>query len=230
MAYYLPYVLRRRHVGRYHRSFICIGSSDLQNANLQCQRRTIFRPRDAPKPTGSTICRASHRSGGKPLRSFIQSRTGVSAIRHPASHGASGLSDDSAKRKPRGGGQAVTAKVLSNIKAQFEEVTGIVPSPGPATDIYSSAGNLASDEIKGQSATSLANDLVGTFGSNGSLSQSDVSQALGISPTAPPLMLKVISNNWNSLAGGPQSMATAQLSAAIQKYVLGGAAVGSGAS
>jgi hypothetical protein len=109
--------------------------------------------------------------------------------------------------------QANTAKALSLLGPQAQSVGNIASSDGP----------LAPSEIQGQSATSLSNDLVTAFGSNGSLSESDMNQALDAGATAPASVLQrfdaSVDGNWNELSGGSESMTAAQLSAAIAKYL-----------
>jgi hypothetical protein len=108
---------------------------------------------------------------------------------------------------------ADTAKALSYL-GRDGEIVG---------NTASSDGALKVSEIQGQRATTLSNDLVSVFGSNGSLSEADVDQALEAGATAPATVLQQITDsldgNCNTLSNGALSMTAAQLSAAIAKYL-----------
>jgi len=109
--------------------------------------------------------------------------------------------------------RADTANALSLLGPQAE-------SEG---NIASSDGALNPADIQGQSATTLSNDLVTAFGSNGSLSESDMDLALEAGATAPPIVLQrftaSLAGDWNGLSGGANTMTAAQLSAAIATYL-----------
>ncbi|MBB6305058.1 hypothetical protein [Rhizobium leucaenae] len=90
--------------------------------------------------------------------------------------------------------------------------------------IASSAGDLDSSSLEGKSAAGLADGLVKTFGSNGSLDLAEVEQALGLdsSTVGANTLAKikdVISEHWNSAFGVREAISSAQLSAVIGKYL-----------
>ena len=93
-------------------------------------------------------------------------------------------------------------------------------APTGSFGIVSSAGALTSSEMQGQSASSLANDLVDTFGSDGTISLSDVDGALGLNDSTDPpeviqQMRSEMASAWNSLSGGASTMSADQLASAI---------------
>jgi hypothetical protein len=108
------------------------------------------------------------------------------------------------------------------------ELLGYNPSAGPISNIATSDGVLDPSEIQGQSATSLADDLVSAFGSNGGVSESQINQAYLTGATAPSQVVdgvkKVIDSDWSLLSGGSDTISAADLSSDIQKYLLDGAA------
>jgi hypothetical protein len=90
--------------------------------------------------------------------------------------------------------------------------------------IVSSAGQLTPADLQGHTATSLAGDLVSMFGSNGSLSESQVNQVFMSGATAPASVLQDITlgidADWNVLSGGSTTtMSATRLAAAIQQYL-----------
>lgn len=77
-------------------------------------------------------------------------------------------------------------------------------------------------ELQGQTADDLAQDLVSRFGSNGSLSCSDVEKALSSASWPADFRAKIksgIDTNWHAIFGGASSLTTAQLSKAISQYL-----------
>jgi hypothetical protein len=92
--------------------------------------------------------------------------------------------------------------------------------------IVTSDGALSAGQLQGQTAETLAGDLTSGFGSGGTLSRTDVETAFLQGGTAPPEVLDKIrqglDTNWNALFGGAQSVSSAQLAAAISKYLPGG--------
>jgi hypothetical protein len=87
--------------------------------------------------------------------------------------------------------------------------------------IVSSAGTLNPSQLQGQTAAGLAGDLINEFGSNGSLSLSDVDGALGISNSTDPSvevqqMKSQMASVWDQLTGGASSLSAAQLTADIR--------------
>jgi hypothetical protein len=96
----------------------------------------------------------------------------------------------------------------------------INPSTTGGFEIASSDGALTSSELQGQSAAGLASDMIGTFGSNGTLSLNDVDGALGLNDsTDPPQLIQQmkseIATAWNSLSGGSSVLSSDQLASAI---------------
>jgi hypothetical protein len=101
-----------------------------------------------------------------------------------------------------------------------------IGQPLHSTAFMSSAGQLSTADVEGKSASSLAQGLVATFGSNGQLSKGEVEKAILMGATANQDVISQIAHaidkNWNALSGGSSSMTTEQLSGVIGKYLLSG--------